>query len=139
MRLLRNRKGFTLIELMVVVIIVLVLSGIAVPVYMHYIQEGRKSEAYAVIDATVAGALTYFQRNNTFVGGTFTNFMSADDVGNATQFTYVLSLQSATGFIVTASVNGTWGPAAGRIIWTHANASAPAGNGGRGAFTETGW
>jgi prepilin-type N-terminal cleavage/methylation domain-containing protein len=139
MRLLRNRKGFTLIELMVVVIIVLVLAGIAVPVYMHYIQEGKKSEAYAVIDATVAGALTYFQRNNTFVGGTFANFLAADDVANAHYFTYALSGQAATGFVVTASVSGTWGPAAGRVIWTHAGANAANGNAGTGAFTETGW
>jgi type IV pilus assembly protein PilA len=139
MRLIRNRKGFTLIELMVVVIIVLVLAGIAVPVYMHYIQEGKKSEAYAVIDATVAGALTYFQRNNTFVGGTTANFLVADDITNAKYFTYALSGQSATGFVVTATVTGTWGPAAGKVIWTHAGAVAASGNAGSGAFTETGW
>ncbi len=139
MRLLRNRKGFTLIELMVVVIIVLVLAGIAVPVYMHYIQEGKKSEAYAVIDATVAGALTYFQRNNTFVGGTMTNFLAQDDVDNADYFTYALSGQSAAGFVVTASVSGTWGPATGRVIWTHTGAAAASGDAGTGTFTETGW
>jgi len=139
MRLIRTRKGFTLIELMVVVIIVLVLAGIAVPVYMHYIQEGKKSEAYAVTDSIVAGALTYFQRNNTYVGGTLANFRAADDVGNAAYFTYALSNLTAAGFTVTASVNGTWGPAAGRIIWTHTGADATAGDAGTGAFTETGW
>ena len=139
MRLLRNRKGFTLIELMVVVIIVLVLAGIAVPVYMHYIQEGKKSEAYATIDAVVAGALTYFQRHNTFVGGTMAGFMADDDVGNATYFTYALSGQSATGFVVTASVNGTWAPATGRIIWTHSGAAAANGDAGTGLFSESGW
>lgn len=139
MRLIRNRKGFTLIELMVVVIIVLVLAGIAVPVYMHYIQEGKKSEAYAVIDSVVAGALTYFQRNNTYVGGTMTNFLAQDDVDNADYFTYALSNLAATGFTVTASVNGTWGPAAGRVIWTHTGAAAASGDAGSGAFTETGW
>jgi len=139
MRLLRNRKGFTLIELMVVVIIVLVLAGIAVPVYMHYIQEGKKSEAYATVDAVVAGALTYFQRNNTYVGGTMAAFLAADDVGNATYFTYALSNLTANGFTVTASVNGTWAPAAGRVIWTHAGANAANGDAGTGSFSETGW
>ena len=83
MSMLRNSKGFTLVELMVVVIIVLVLAGIAVPVYIHYIQEGKKSEAYATIDAIVSGGLVYFQKNSTFTGGTLTNFLAADDVGNA--------------------------------------------------------
>ncbi len=91
MSMLRNRKGFTLVELMVVVIIVLVLAGIAVPVYIHYIQEGKKSEAYAVIDSIVSGALVYFQKNNTYAGGTIANFLAADDVGNAQYFTYALS------------------------------------------------
>jgi len=44
---LKNRKGFTLMELMVVVVIVMVLAGIGVPVYMNYIKEGKKSESYA--------------------------------------------------------------------------------------------
>jgi prepilin-type N-terminal cleavage/methylation domain-containing protein len=139
MRLLRNRKGFTLIELMVVVIIVLVLAGIAVPVYIHYIQEGRKSEAYAVLDCIKAGAFTYFQRNNTYVGGTLQNFLAADDVANATYFTYALSNQAATGFTATASVNGTWAPAAGRVIWTQTGAVAANGDVGTGVFSETGF
>jgi prepilin-type N-terminal cleavage/methylation domain-containing protein len=138
MRLFKNRKGFTLVELMVVVIIVLVLAGIAVPVYIHYIQEGKKSEAYAVIDAARTGALVYFQKNTTFVGGTFALFMSADEIANARYFTYALSSLAATGFTVTATVTGTWGPTGATIVYTHTGATA-AGNGGTGTFSETGW
>lgn len=139
MSMLRNSKGFTLVELMVVVIIVLVLAGIAVPVYIHYIQEGKKSEAYAVIDSIVSGALVYFQKNDTYTGGTIANFLAADDVANAEYFTYVLSGQGDAGFIVTASVTGGWGPAAGKVTWTQIGASAAAGNAGTGSFSETGW
>ena len=139
MRMLRNHKGFTLVELMVVVIIVLVLAGIAVPVYIHYIQEGKKSEAYATIDAIVSGGLVYFQKNSTFTGGTLANFLAADDVGNATYFTYALSNLSDAGFTATATVTGNWGPAGATVTWTHAGASAANGDAGTGAFSESGW
>ena len=139
MRLFRNRKGFTLVELMVVVIIVLVLAGIAVPVYIHYIQEGKKSEAYAVIDAVRAGALVYFQKNNTFVGGTTALFLAADDIANARYFTYALSNLTAAGFTCTATVTGGWGPTGATVVYTHAGASAATGNAGSGTFSETGW
>jgi prepilin-type N-terminal cleavage/methylation domain-containing protein len=137
--MLRNSKGFTLVELMVVVIIVLVLAGIAVPVYVHYIQEGKKSEAYAIIDSVVSGALVYFQKNDSYSGGTFNNWLAADDVGNATYFRYVLSGQGPAGFVCTATVRGGWGPVGATVVWTHTGASAPAGDAGVGVFSESGW
>ncbi len=139
MSMLRNSKGFTLVELMVVVIIVLVLAGIAVPVYIHYIQEGKKSEAYAVIDSIVSGALVYFQKNDSYTGGTLANWLAQDDTDNAVYFTYVLTLQTDAGFVATATVAGTWAPVGATVVWTHAGASAPSGDAGQGAFTESGW
>jgi len=124
---------------MVVVIIVLVLAGIAVPVYIHYIQEGKKSEAYAVIDSITSGALVYFQKNDTFASGTIDNWLARDDTDNATYFAYVLSGQSAAGFVATATVTGGWAPAGATVVWTHTGASAAAGNAGVGVFSESGW
>ena len=139
MSMLRNRKGFTLVELMVVVIIVLVLAGIAVPVYIHYIQEGKKSEAYAVIDSVVSGALVYFQKNDSYSGGTFDNWLAADDVGNAVYFTYAISDADDDGFVVTATVTGGWGPTGAEVVWTQSGASAADGDAGTGVFSESGW
>jgi len=139
MSMLRNSKGFTLVELMVVVIIVLVLAGIAVPVYIHYIQEGKKSEAYAVIDSIVSGALVYFQKNDTYTGGTLDNWLASDDTDNAQYFTYALSGQLDSGFVATATVAGGWAPLGATVVWTQTGASAPAGDAGQGVFTETGW
>lgn len=139
MRKHTRQKGFTLVELMVVVVIAMVLAGIAVPVYMHYIQEGKKSEAYAVIDSAVSGAKIYFQRYNTYVGGSFVKFKSGDDVGNATYFTYALGTLSTKGFTVTATLSGDWGPKNAKIIWTQAGADGASGDVGTGSFSETGW
>jgi prepilin-type N-terminal cleavage/methylation domain-containing protein len=140
MSMLRNRKGFTLVELMVVVIIVLVLAGIAVPVYIHYIQEGKKSEGYAVIDSIVSGALVYFQKNDTYAGGTVDLWLARDDVDNAVYFDYNITGATDTGFTVEATTRAGVGLAEnGKITWTQINADASAGSAGTGAFTESGW
>ena len=141
MSMLRNRKGFTLVELMVVVIIVLVLAGIAVPVYIHYIQEGKKSEGYAVIDSIVSGALVYFQKNNTYDGGTITLWLALDDVSNAQYFTYEITGDGDDeGFEVTATAVAAEGlPDGATIVWLQTGADASAGSAGTGSFSEDGW
>lgn len=138
MHLFRSQKGFTLLELMVVVIIVMVLAGIAVPVYMHYVREGKKSEAYAVMDAAIAGAKVYFQRNETydFADDDWVAVLAADDVGNAVYFTYALT-SSGSGFTITATEAGDWAPANASITYTHGGASD--GDAGSGTFAEDGW
>ena len=136
---LKNQKGFTLMELMVVVIIVMVLAGIGVPVYMNYIKEGKKTEAYAIIDALNSGAKVYFQKNGTYVGGTIDKFLATEDVGNAQYFNYSLSSLAAAGYLAKAATNGTWAPAGAYIEWTQVGAVGANGDPGTGSFVEKNW
>jgi len=144
MRRLRNQKGFTLLELMVVVIIVMVLAGIAVPVYMHYVREGKKSEAYAVMDAAIAGAKVYYQRHETydFADDDWVAVLAEDDVDNAVYFTYSITADAGgNGFEMTATELGTWAPDGAYIEYSHKGATD--GNAGHAEydppFMEVDW
>ena len=56
-----NRKGFTLIELMIVVAIIGILAVVAIPGYMAYIANSKTSEAKENLKGIADGALSYFQ------------------------------------------------------------------------------
>ena len=59
--MLQNRKGFTLIELMIVVAIIGILAAVAIPGFMTYIKNSKTSEAKTNLDAIKKGALAYYE------------------------------------------------------------------------------
>lgn len=61
--------GFTLIELMIVIVIVAILASIAVPAYNDYVIRGKLSEAYTNLAGLRVRMEQYFQDNRTYVGG----------------------------------------------------------------------
>lgn len=52
-------KGFTLIELMIVVAILAILSVVAVPAFINYMRKAKTSEAIDAMDKIVKGAAEY--------------------------------------------------------------------------------
>lgn len=59
--MLQNRKGFTLIELMIVVAIIGILAAVAVPGFMKYIKDSKTTEAKTNLKAIAEGASTFYQ------------------------------------------------------------------------------
>lgn len=58
-----NQKGFTMIELMVVVVIVGILAAIAIPLYGKYIKNARVSEGTGRIGEIVTAAKAWAQEH----------------------------------------------------------------------------
>ncbi len=68
------QKGFTLIELMIVVAIIGILAAVAMPSYSDYVTRGYLTEATSALPAARANLEQYFQDNRTYKdAGTFTS------------------------------------------------------------------
>ena len=61
---MKNRKGFTLIELMIVVAIIGILAAVAIPMYRAQTIKAKMSEGVRAMDA-VAGAIGNWYNDNT--------------------------------------------------------------------------
>lgn len=60
MSIARNKKGFTLIELMIVVAIIGVLAAVAIPAFLNYIKRSKTSEARLNIRQIYDSAAAYY-------------------------------------------------------------------------------
>ena len=65
------QKGFTLIELMIVVAIIGIFAAIAIPAYQNYIARSQVSEAMTLATGLKTSIQTNLQNNSCFKGTTF--------------------------------------------------------------------
>jgi len=64
------QKGFTLIELMIVIAIIGILAAIAIPAYQNYIAKAQVSEAFTLADGLKTAIATNQQGGSCFQNGT---------------------------------------------------------------------
>ena len=62
------KKGFTLVELVIVIIIVGILSIVAVPIYKNYTDRAKETEGKALLGSIQTAQKVYFAENNIFYG-----------------------------------------------------------------------
>ena len=67
---MKTQNGFTLIELMIVVVIVAILGAVAMPAYTDYLVRGKIPDATSNLATKRVQQEQFFQDNRTYVGGT---------------------------------------------------------------------
>jgi len=73
-----KKKGFTLVELIIVIVIVGILTVIAVPIYRGYTQKAKWSEGKALAAAILTGQKVYYAEKGTWYE--ITAWVEYDDV-----------------------------------------------------------
>lgn len=79
-----QQKGFTLIELMIVVAIIGILAAVAIPAYQDYVVRAKIPDATSALASKRVQMEQYFQDNRTYVGGTACN----NDTTTSRYFTF---------------------------------------------------
>lgn len=61
-------NGFTLVEVLAVLIIVAILAGVGTPIYLNYIKSARSADAQTTISAIVTANKIHYQKFGEYVG-----------------------------------------------------------------------
>ena len=112
-----NNKGFSLVELMIVLAIIGVLSAIGYPSYDSYMKKSRRSDAKIALQGMADRQERFYLQNNTYTANT----ANAGGTGTEKNY-YVLSIAAAdvNGFTLTATAVAG-GPQANDTTTSHGN------------------
>ncbi|HHC11102.1 MAG TPA: prepilin-type N-terminal cleavage/methylation domain-containing protein, partial [Campylobacterales bacterium] len=84
------KKGFTLVEMMIVVAIIAILAGVAIPQYTKYVRKSEAVEAVGFLKQIVDAESTYYASHNKF----YVNTKATDKMQKTIE---VLSLDNIRG------------------------------------------
>lgn len=95
------QRGFTLVELMIVVAIIGILASIAVPSYNDYVTKASLAEAFSDMANTRIRMEQYFQDNRTYIGADAAGGPCAGTAGK--NFDTACSGLTGTAYLITAT------------------------------------
>lgn len=104
---IRTRRGFTLIELMIVVAIVGILAAIAIPNYLNYQAKSQQAEAKANLGAIFTDMMAYAGENlgtgdsSGFDGAMLSNIGFA--IAGTPRYSYEITAADSIQFLATAN------------------------------------
>ncbi len=63
----KNSKGFTLVELVITIAIVIILSVVSVPIYRGYTDKAKMAEGYSLLGLILSAQKSYFSEYGNFL------------------------------------------------------------------------
>lgn len=102
---MQHNRGFTLIELMVVVMIIAILTAIALPSYRKYVMRTHRTDATKALTDLATREESYFYSNNTYTSTL--SQLNASSTMAGSLFTVQVASASSTGYTLTATAQGT--------------------------------
>jgi len=99
-----SNKGFTLVELMIVIAIVGILGAIGYPTYVNSVKKGNRADGIDSLMYLAGRMEEYYLNNDTYVGATVGSASSSDGL-------YTLAITAADGFTYTLTATPVKGDA----------------------------
>ncbi len=135
---LKGKAGFTMLELLMVVIIIGILATLAVPQYMNFVEKARAAEAVNTMGAIRSAENLYKLENGSYTSNPNNLGITFPVSGTNTYWTYAISGAGETSFSITATRTSrkaptdmigktvilTWNDATGET-WSGSHIGAP--------------
>ena len=95
----RSNRGFTLIEIMIVIAIIGIVLTISIPSYNEYVKKGRRAEVVALLSEQAQSLERFYTKNNVYTG--ITGLSAGNDfytlTPTITDQTFLLTVARKTG------------------------------------------
>src|SRR5690606_3962040 len=128
-------RGFTLIELMIVLVVAAIILSIAIPAFTEQMRKSRRSEAISGLQQLALRMERWRADNPSYTNATASATNPYPTQAATDNYTFSISGQSATGYTLTATAQGAQSAdtSCANFIYTFAAGTITKSNSGSGA------